>query len=382
MIKGLSDKRRLPRIGKVHLGIKVKNDKGNEYPTATDYFVVTEDDNTPASAVTAFKKVYGDNPKVINIILPSDDQNQVFSQFYKCYGKSRGLKCKGDGITAMAINENGEMIEKKCPCINLTGDAEKGIKKSCRQVASLQFLIPDVANIGVWQCDTGSVNSIIAINSSIELFKGVCGKIVGLPLKLSLNAQEVVVAGNKKTIHVLALNLNESLVNVMKRQQAVQSGGTPSVLLPSADDKPTDLYPDKDEETGDHLEATDADIPAEAIEEEPAPAKPASAPSAKPVTPAKATPAQPAKVTPASPAQPGQTPKQDDDIPLDSLLKEPEKPKEHICKKCGNLMVFTEGFVSKINPATKTTECPEGKPWGKISGWKCVPCNILVPNKK
>ena len=40
MIKELSDVRRLPRLGKIHLGVKAKNEKGVEYPKAVDYFVV------------------------------------------------------------------------------------------------------------------------------------------------------------------------------------------------------------------------------------------------------------------------------------------------------------------------------------------------------
>ena len=38
-IKGLSEQRRLPRLGKIRLGVKKKNQKGIEYPASTDYFV-------------------------------------------------------------------------------------------------------------------------------------------------------------------------------------------------------------------------------------------------------------------------------------------------------------------------------------------------------
>ena len=38
-IKGLTEKRRLPRIGKIHLGIMAETKKGVPYPKAVDYFV-------------------------------------------------------------------------------------------------------------------------------------------------------------------------------------------------------------------------------------------------------------------------------------------------------------------------------------------------------
>jgi len=38
-IKGLSSIRRLPRLGKIRLGIKKVTAKGKEYPSETDYFV-------------------------------------------------------------------------------------------------------------------------------------------------------------------------------------------------------------------------------------------------------------------------------------------------------------------------------------------------------
>ena len=39
-IKDVSDVRRMPRLGKIRLGIKVEAEGKNPYPRATDYFVV------------------------------------------------------------------------------------------------------------------------------------------------------------------------------------------------------------------------------------------------------------------------------------------------------------------------------------------------------
>ena len=70
-IKGLSETRRLPRLGKIRLGEKVEGKGGKEYPKATDHFVVPEE-------VAA---VYGNEPKRLNIMFPL---NEFPSQFLKC----------------------------------------------------------------------------------------------------------------------------------------------------------------------------------------------------------------------------------------------------------------------------------------------------------
>ena len=52
-IKGLSDKRRLPRLGKIRLGVKAISQKsGKEYPKETDYFVCPPE----------VQAVYGEKP--------------------------------------------------------------------------------------------------------------------------------------------------------------------------------------------------------------------------------------------------------------------------------------------------------------------------------
>jgi len=105
VIKELSDVRRLPRLGKIHLGVKAKNEKGVEYPKAVDYFVVPEE----------VKKVYGEKPEKLKIIIPSEMPDVFFPQWYKKYTYGKGLICKGDGITANRVSptDNSAMQELK-----------------------------------------------------------------------------------------------------------------------------------------------------------------------------------------------------------------------------------------------------------------------------
>ena len=133
-VKGISDRRRMPRLGKIRLGIKKKSLKtGNEYPVEVDYFVCPPE----------VQKVFGDKPKEIEIMFPINDPSVVFPQALTYYGKSKGVKCKGNNECAMEKNEEtGTWKERECPC-------EK-YKKGCDLRGHLLFLIcshPHLARI-------------------------------------------------------------------------------------------------------------------------------------------------------------------------------------------------------------------------------------------
>ena len=229
MIKGVSDIRRLPRLGKIRLGEKAVSASGNPYPKALDYF------NCPP----VVQAIYGEKPRTLDIMFPVEDQSIFFPQWYKRYGKTTGLVCKGDGETATIIDqETGEMVEIDCT----PDECEWYGKKHCRRLANLQFLLPRVPGLGVWQIDSTSFFSIVNINSGLEMIKAVAGKVSMLPLQLILKPQEVTPDGKKKTVFVLDLvapvTLGQLLVSSQKT--AVQ------LLMPALneDDKPEDLYPD------------------------------------------------------------------------------------------------------------------------------------------
>ena len=99
-IKGISEIIRLPRLGKIRLGIKREGDDGNPYPIPTDYFVCPDE----------VKKVFGDKPKELRIMFPTEDSEQWASQYLRCYSQAGSLICRGDGQTALArvekVNED------------------------------------------------------------------------------------------------------------------------------------------------------------------------------------------------------------------------------------------------------------------------------------
>jgi hypothetical protein len=240
-IKGVSEVIRLPRLGKIRLGIKQENAEGTVYPSPADYFVCPEE----------VRKVFGEKPKELRIMFPTDDETQWASQYLRCYSKTGNLICRGDGETAVAKVETvnreagskGETISKllEMPCD--PGRCPIHKQGSCRRVMNLQFLLPDCPGFGVYQLDTGSFYSIVNINSSLELIRGTCGRLSMIPLSLKLVEQEVQPEGEKKTARVLSLTAPYSLVEIQKYAQ--MPPGQVLLLPPPDNEAPEDLFPDE-----------------------------------------------------------------------------------------------------------------------------------------
>ena len=167
-IKGLSDRRRLPRLGSIRLGIKKKSSKGVDYPSEVDYFVCPEE----------VQAIYGPQPKELDIMVPINEIDSVFPCSYKYYGSSRGLICQGDGEFAYRVNpESKEMEQIPCPCELL--DSGK-----CKQSASLMVMLPKVSVGGIYQIRSSSYNSIVDIQSGLDYVSALLGRFAMVPLTL------------------------------------------------------------------------------------------------------------------------------------------------------------------------------------------------------
>ena len=105
-IRGLTERRRLPRAGKIRLGEKrISQKSGNPYPAATDFFV------WPEESKRVLTELFGEKAREMDIMFPSEDLEQICPQYLKRYGTS-GLLCRGDGVMAECVNqETGEWVE-------------------------------------------------------------------------------------------------------------------------------------------------------------------------------------------------------------------------------------------------------------------------------
>jgi len=191
-IKDFEGRGRIPRLGKIRLGEKVHGEK-SDYPKATDHFVCP----------TEVRAVYGDKPKKLEISFHTDKIEEIFPQYYKRYGKSTGLVCKGDGEIANLINPETSEFEE-IECLGRGCDCWK--KDQCKTIGNLYFMVRGVNRFGVYQLDTSSYNTILNINGGLDYAKRLTGgRLALIPFILEVIPQEVNPEGKKKTVYVLRL---------------------------------------------------------------------------------------------------------------------------------------------------------------------------------
>lgn len=229
-IKGLSEKRRLPRLGKIRLGIKKKSSKtGAEYPAEVPYFVVPDE----------VQKVYGDKPTEIDVMFPLDDIDAVFPVSYKYYGSGKGLKCNGDGEIAYCADEKTkEVIEKKCPC-NLLEEGK------CKQSGTLSVMLQKINVGGVYQITTSSFNSIVDLASGIDYVKALIGRVAMVPLKLRRVETETHHEEKKQTHYTLqvVMDANIDAINQLRGDTIRVLEHTSRIALPEPINENPELDP-------------------------------------------------------------------------------------------------------------------------------------------
>ena len=238
-IKGLTENTRFPRIAKFHLGIKVPAKKNPDVliPQATDYFVIPKEGAQGGELRQQIIDLYGAEPRKLEIIFPIGDPEMVASQFYRCYQSSRGLVCRGDGEIARRVYDSKSktfalpnkdtdvtLIKDDHPCLGRDCPDYTG-RAGCRELMNLQFMLPRVSGLGIWQIDTSSINSIRNINSQIGekgLVRQVYGRIDMVLLELTLEPMTVTPEGGKsKTVHVLNIRSSDNMVEaVLKSRQS------------------------------------------------------------------------------------------------------------------------------------------------------------------
>lgn len=157
-------------------------------------------------------------------MFPVANPDVYFPQFYKRYGSSTALKCKGDGATAVCGTEEfAKGLEKirtdemGLPIVKCQGkECLYYKKKECSEVGVLQILLPELPGAGVWQISTGSFNSIVNLNSCIDYIIAVCGRAHMIPLQLERRVQETTHEGKKANHFILHINMDFRLADLQK----------------------------------------------------------------------------------------------------------------------------------------------------------------------
>lgn len=214
IIKNLKkDRINIDKRGKISTGIKAVNDRGIEYPKAVDYFVI---DDFPE-----LKQVYGDKPKKLVVVFPTNEIEDFFQASYVLYGSNQQMirKCDGEECVhrikerILLIGEYDELgnihetepYEKdfeageitECICKLMPKTISKDGKevrnpKACNIAMYLKAFIVDykISRIISPLCYlfySGSENTASKIYSELNKVKMMMGRIAGLPFGLSVD---------------------------------------------------------------------------------------------------------------------------------------------------------------------------------------------------
>jgi hypothetical protein len=244
----------MPRLGKIRLGIKAKSAKGVEYPKDVDYFVCPPE----------VQEVYGEQPKELDVLIPSTDPALYFPQALKWYKGAR-LVCKGNGETATRINtETGNMFEMACPCEHLK-DPQTNPKGECTPRANLMLILPKVSMGGAYQIDSGSTNNIVNLNSTFAWIQSMLGRVAWVPLTLKRVPTKIQTPDGTTTKALLQLEFKGNMQDAAALRQAdwisIQGGTPPAALPPHVEDDDGPADPDPvvvDEATGEVIETASA----------------------------------------------------------------------------------------------------------------------------
>src|SRR5574343_620539 len=202
-----SQNRRIPRLGRIRLGLKVKKVRQDgssvEFPQETSWFVVPPE----------VESVYGPKCTELDIMLPSDNEEAVFPQSLAWFGRSEGLRCKGDGEMAERLNEQtGQWEPRQCPCEHYR--TKENPRGECTEQGILMFILPKVSMGGTYQLRTGSYNSVVDVNSGLDYVRALIGRISMVPLKLRRVARETHADGKRQVHYTLSLTLDATVEGV------------------------------------------------------------------------------------------------------------------------------------------------------------------------
>ncbi len=203
----------LPRLGKLHLGVKVafqKKDKKTkqplfdenkrpvmgEYPKATEYFVLPDELLSDTGFMDVLKQFNADptKPTKIPVMLPCNAIGGNVRTSCDLYGSSKGLLCRTlDGINCERVNQvTGEWTSMPCA---MHGGCQNFDKKECHWIHRIRVVVPDAMGIGVWQIDTTSPNNRATLFSEMGTIKAqLGGKLAGIDLFLTLEPREFQIA--------------------------------------------------------------------------------------------------------------------------------------------------------------------------------------------
>jgi len=255
-----------PRLGKIRLGVKRQGQGGSEFPTDVDYFVVKE--------LPEIQKVYGETPKELVVLFPSNEQQEIFPMRLEAWKASRTkgpdgkpkskLWCNstdGEIATRIYVGEKDaqghhqvmKMAEDErpdagenfiMPCPN--EECPHYMNNACKGVGRLNVVLPEVSISGIYQIETGSQfgrgNILDMLGWVRQMTNGQFAWRV--PFELSRQPQNVTHDGKTFVKFMLTLRVIDDEAKLKAIRIKVPSWLHQTSLLVSApDERPEDLFP-------------------------------------------------------------------------------------------------------------------------------------------
>ena len=285
-ITGLTDRGlAFPEIGQLRKG--GAKDANGYVGKDLNYFRVTFDE-AETGAIETFRRVYGEQPKEINIILPFDDIDRVWDAWMEAYTAGR-MVARTDGTkyiyrvdpkTGEVLVKNGEpnvpYTEGEVVATVVSG---KGVKEQikCKATGRLKVVIPELQRLAYVTVLTTSVHDIGNISAQLEAIKKVNGgRIVGIPLVLRRRPKKISTPSAngqraRRVKYMLSIEADPEWVKAkLLEVKALALPGNGFALLPSTTPAPEPHPEEHDEiEEGEFMDDEDADdIPGQPVMEE------------------------------------------------------------------------------------------------------------------
>lgn len=228
MIHGLThDKegrtiQRLSVSTKLAVGLGPDAKAGRKAPMKLDHIIFLKkvaDSGTDSDWVidTKLTEHYGKEPREVEIILLSDDMEEVFQTQYAWWTRSK-RNCWGDGLNATRKTDKHPEGEPWEPCGKECPDLQEG---RCKPSGDLRFTLADFPQLGsVARIHTSSYRSIMQIHSAlhqVQLITG--GRLAGIRGNLVVRQEKASYrdkGGETRTTKIPALSI-EIRANGMRR---------------------------------------------------------------------------------------------------------------------------------------------------------------------
>jgi len=264
-IKGLTDRGlSFPEIGQIRKGAK----KGDNRPGADlTYFRVEFGDKEQATAEN-FRKVYGDQPNAIRIILPFNETERMWDAWLEAYTAGR-MVARSDGeFIKYQLDDQGEIVVKNGfdlagnlvphPADNIAGHDYKGRDVEFKPTGRLKVIIPELSRAAYLTVMTTSVHDIGNISAQLGAFKELNeGQLAGIPFVLRRKPKEISTPSGQNGQRARRVKW---LISIEADQEWVKArlGGLKNLAMPNAEElllpasipeqiDSSDYEPDEDE---------------------------------------------------------------------------------------------------------------------------------------